>query len=63
MVHSSVLAVTTNSEHLTCHGFSLGEIICFGSLEFVANYFGGLSLSPKEIDLGAAFRSTTHNGP
>jgi hypothetical protein len=63
MVHSSALAVTTDSERLTCRGFSLGETVRFGSLEFIANYFGGLSLSPKEIDLGAAFRSTTHNGP
>jgi hypothetical protein len=47
MVHSSTLVVATNGEHLTCGGFSLGETICFGILEFVINCFGSLSLSPR----------------
>jgi hypothetical protein len=40
MVHSSTLTITTDSERLTCGGFSLGETIHFGSLEFIANCFG-----------------------
>jgi hypothetical protein len=40
MVHSSVLTVSTDGERLTCNGFSLGETICFRSLEFIADYFG-----------------------
>jgi hypothetical protein len=50
MVHSSTLVVTTNGEHLTCGGFSLGETVCFGILEFIAVCFGSLSHSPEEND-------------
>jgi hypothetical protein len=46
IVHSSTLTVGTNRERLMCGGFSLGETVCFGSLEFIIYYFGGLSLSP-----------------
>jgi hypothetical protein len=46
MVPSSALAVAADSERLLCGGFSLGETIHFGSLEFIVNRFGGLSLSP-----------------
>jgi hypothetical protein len=47
MVHSSVLTVSTDGERLTCDGFSLSEIIHFGSPEFIAIYFNGLSLYPR----------------
>jgi hypothetical protein len=57
MVHSSALAVTTDSECLTCGAFSLCETICFGSLESIADCFGSLSLSPKESDSGTTFKS------
>jgi hypothetical protein len=63
MVHSSALTVTTDGEHLNCGGFSFGEPVPFRSLELIVDYFSSLSLSPKESDLGATFRSTTHNGP
>jgi hypothetical protein len=63
MVHSSALIVATNGECLTYSVFSLGEIIHFGSLEFIADCFSGLSLYPKESDSDAAFRGTTRNGP
>jgi hypothetical protein len=62
MVHSSALTVATDDEHLMCSGFSLGETVHFGSLEFIADCFDGLSLSPKGSDLGAIFVGTTHSG-
>jgi hypothetical protein len=43
MVHSSVLIVITDSECLTCSGFSLDETVHFGSLEFIVDCFGGLT--------------------
>jgi hypothetical protein len=63
LVHSSTLVVTTDGERLTCGGFSLDETVRFGILEFIADYFSGMCLSPKESDSGAIFRSTTHSGP
>jgi hypothetical protein len=47
MVHSSTLIVTTNGEHLTCDGFSLSVTIHIGSLKFIADCFGDLSLTPR----------------
>jgi hypothetical protein len=61
MVHSSTLAITTDGEHLTGGGFSLGETICFRSLEFIADYFGLLSLSPKGSNSDAIFTGITHS--
>jgi hypothetical protein len=46
MVPSSAPTVASNSERLSCDGFSLGETIRFGSLELITNRFSGLSLSP-----------------
>jgi hypothetical protein len=45
-VHSSTVVVTPDDKHLTCGGFSLSENVCFGSLEFIADCFDNLSLSP-----------------
>jgi hypothetical protein len=61
MVHSSALTISTDGERWTCSGFSLREITGFGSLEFIADCFGGLSLSPMRNDLGAAFMGLTHS--
>jgi hypothetical protein len=47
MVPSSVLVVATNGQCLSCDGFSLSETIRFGSIEFIANHFGSISLSPS----------------
>jgi hypothetical protein len=44
MVPSSVLTVATDGEHLWCDGFSIGETIHFGSLEFITDRFGDLSI-------------------
>jgi hypothetical protein len=63
MVPSSALALAANGEPLSCDGFSLGETICFGSLEFIAECFGGLSLSPRRDGLDAAAMGSTRNGP
>jgi hypothetical protein len=45
MVPSSVPTVASNSERLSCDGFSLSETIRFRSLELITNRFSGLSLS------------------
>jgi hypothetical protein len=63
MVNSSALAVSTDDEHLTCGGFSFNETILFGSLEFIADCFGGLSFSPRRNDSGTAFMGSARIGP
>jgi hypothetical protein len=62
MVHSSTLTITTDGECLTCSGFSLTKIVLLGSFEFIADCFGGLSLSTKGIDSGAILMGTTCSG-
>jgi hypothetical protein len=47
IVLSSTLVVTTDNEHLSYGGFSLGETIHFGSPEFIIDSFSSLSHSPK----------------
>jgi hypothetical protein len=61
MVHSSTPAVATNRERLMCSGFSLGETVHFESLEFMADCFNALSLSPKGSGLGTVFVGSTYN--
>jgi hypothetical protein len=53
MVPSSVLAIAADNERLSCGGFSLSKTIHFGILEFIANCFGGLSLSSMGDGLDA----------
>jgi hypothetical protein len=63
MVPSSALALSTDGERLTYGGFSLGETIHLGRFEFIADYFSGLSLSPRRSDSGIAFMSSNRSGP
>jgi hypothetical protein len=65
MIHSSMLVIATDRECLTCIGFSLSETVHFGSLEFIIDCFGCLSLSPKGGgggESGAIFMGTTRSG-
>jgi hypothetical protein len=62
MVPSSAIAITADGERLSCGGFSLGETIRLGNFEFIADYFGGLSLSPKRGDSGTAFIDSNRSG-
>jgi hypothetical protein len=45
-----------------CGGFSLIETVRFGNLEFIADYFGGPSLSPKGGNSDAIFMGITSSG-
>jgi hypothetical protein len=62
MVPSSTLAIAIDDKCLTCSGFSLGETIRLGSFEFIANYFGDLSLSPRRSNSGVVFMGSTRSG-
>jgi hypothetical protein len=59
MLSSFAITVTNDSERLTCDGFSLGKIIRLRIFEFITDYFGGLSLSPRRGDAGATFMGST----
>jgi hypothetical protein len=63
MVHSSVLAISTNGECLTCGGLSLGKTVAFGSLDFITDCFGGLSLSPRWGDSSTSIMGTPCSRP
>jgi hypothetical protein len=63
MVPSSAITVATDGKHLTCGGFSLGETACIGKFEFIVDYFGGLSLSPRRGDKDTAFLGSTRSEP
>jgi hypothetical protein len=62
MVLLSALAVAADGERLTCGGFSLGETVRLGSFEFIADDFGGFSLSPRRSNSVAAFMGLTRSG-
>jgi hypothetical protein len=62
MVPSSSITNAADAEHLTCGRFSLGEPVCLGNFEFIADYFGGLSLSLRRSDEGAIFVGSTRSG-
>jgi hypothetical protein len=58
-----MLAFSTDGECLTYNGFSLSETVHLGSFEFIANYFGGLSLSQRRCDSDTAFMGSTCSWP
>jgi hypothetical protein len=62
MVPSSAIAIAADGEHLTCGGFSLGKIVRLGNFRFIADYFGGLSLSFRRGDADTGFMGSTHRG-
>jgi hypothetical protein len=62
MVPSSVPIVITSCEHLSSDVFSLGQTIHFRSLEFIADHFDGLSLSPMGNGSDTAIMSPTCGG-
>jgi hypothetical protein len=47
---------------LTDIGFTLGETIHFGSLEFTADRFDNMSFSPEGSDSGVIFEGMVHKG-
>jgi hypothetical protein len=49
MVYSSKLSFVANSNNPTGVGLAPAKTICFGSLEFTADRFGHLSLSPHGV--------------
>jgi hypothetical protein len=55
MVHSLNFTFVANDNNLIDVGFAPGETICFGSLEFIADHFSNLSLSPEGNDSGTVF--------
>jgi hypothetical protein len=59
MVPSSSLTVAADGERLSCDVFSLGETIRFGRLEFIADRFSVLSLSPMGDGSGATIMGST----
>jgi hypothetical protein len=62
MVPSLALTIAADGERLSCDVFSLDETIHFGSIEFIADRFSGLSLSPMGDGSGAAIMGSTHGG-
>jgi hypothetical protein len=56
------LIVATDGEHLTCDGFTLGETVRFGRLEFISDCFDSLILSPKGNDSDTFFVGTGRSG-
>jgi hypothetical protein len=63
IVSSSARGVAADGECLSCGGFSLGETICFWSLEFIVDRFGGMSLSPSGDVSGTIVADSTRGGP
>jgi hypothetical protein len=45
-----------------CGGFSLGKTVHLVNFEFIADYFGGLSLFPRRGNEGTALMGSTRSG-
>jgi hypothetical protein len=63
MVPSSAFITTTGAEHLPHNVSSLSGTIHFESLEFMADRFDGLILSPHGAGSGTIVMSPTHGEP
>jgi hypothetical protein len=63
IVSSSVFIPITEGERSLGDGFPPGETIRFGSLEFIADQFSGLSLSPLGGGSGAVIMVPARSGP
>jgi hypothetical protein len=61
-VYSLKLTFVASGNNLTGVGLDPGETIRFGSLEFTADHFDNLSLSPEGNDSGVVFIGMVHNG-
>jgi hypothetical protein len=61
MVHSPKLTIIADGKHQIGGSFTLGEIVCFRSLEIIADCFGSLSLSNEENASGAVLMRMTHS--
>jgi hypothetical protein len=62
MVPASTIAVIADGEHLTCGRFSLSKTVHLRNFEFIADYFGGMSLSHRKGDEGVTFMGSTRGG-
>jgi hypothetical protein len=62
MILSSSITAAADGEHLMCGGFSLDEPVCLGNFDFIIDYFGSLSLSPRRGNEGAVFVGLTRSG-
>jgi hypothetical protein len=62
MIPSSMITVAVDGERLTCGGFSLDETVRLRNFEFITDYFGSLSLSPRRGNACAAFMGSTRSG-
>jgi hypothetical protein len=63
MVPSLALTIAADGKRLSCGGFFLGESIHFGSLEFITDRFGGLSLSRLGDGSCVIIMGPAHGGP
>jgi hypothetical protein len=61
MAHSPKPIIIANGNTLTGVGFTLGETIRFGSLEFIADHFGVLSRSSEVNDSDIVFMGMVHS--